>query len=268
MVSSGETKVDLHVHSSNLRKSIKSDVNCLVGRAFDVDLDAFAVTDDKDYFGQVANDPAKYVSCANACSVGDEAILFERGDRLLYLVRGVEYRNKEGHYLIVGGDKEIVCWDDLRDTLVAAKDNGAIVGPAHSFLKICGGASYETIVRDKDLFDFVETFNSLGTKTCNARAVGVAEELNLSGLANSDDHRGRPGSSYTRVVGSFDGDVERDIGGLKRSIVDGDIVGYVEKYTGFFSMVNTFVMPHLRKEGISLDLLAKFAREGKSYFSS
>jgi len=258
-------KVDFHTHSSDLGGHVKSTIDDLLKGSFDVGLDVISITNHYDGFDVIKLSPEKYVSCADAICANDKAIFFERGEKFLYLFRGMEYRGPEGHHLIIGGNKKIEFRDNLRDTLYCAKDKGSIVGPAHPFITLFAGSSMSILESNVESYDFVETFNALSTPKCNSRATAFACDFGLSGISNSDDHVGKPGSSFTCLEGCISGDIIRDVQLIKKSVSGGKIIGGLEKYMGFISKMSTFAPSYFRSQ-TSFKGVMNICKAGVKYF--
>jgi len=260
-------KVDFHTHSCDQGRHVNSTTDALVKRAFSVGLDAMAIANSGDYFDRLAGNPGKYVYCAKAVDSGSEAVLFERDNEFLYVMRGMEYNGREGHHLILGGEGKIEYRDNLSDTLLCAKDKRSIVGPAHPFNTFCSGSTIDVLNSHVKLYDFVETFNALNVRKYNRLASTFARKNGLPGITNSDDHVGKVGSSFTSLEGCLSLDLNTDIESIKDKIVSDNIGVGLEKYTSFLSKANTFGLSHLR-DGFSLEKVFRLFGNGTRYFKS
>ncbi len=137
----------------------------LVSAAKYKELDAVAVTDHDTFEGSIR-------AARVAKDVG------------IIVVYGCEVRTELGDVLVLA-DHPFEAPKTLSLLIDKARDENALVIPAHpfdAFRKGIGEAIYDY------KFDAVEVFNAASPPWCNRRALEVAKELGLPGLANSDAH--------------------------------------------------------------------------------
>lgn len=246
-----ETKIDLHVHS---KYSGDSYIQSCTPRgifkyAFDKSkLDVLAITDARAdlFFNKVTNNPEKYFSRdIKLLSANKEIALFEKDEKRLYLLRGMEHHDDNGgHILQIGGKRNIVYSSarTLHDKINYSHDEGALAGKVHPYYTDFGGASAKTLKKLSESADFIEVFNSLSEKEYNKMTEEFVRKNKLIGLSNSDSHDVKPGRAYTILDANLSENLEQTVESIKNSIKEEKILGHHQEYTGFFEKLYTFAL--------------------------
>lgn len=163
-------KVDLHVHSCF--SDGKERPEFLVEYSKSVGLDLIAITD-------------------HDTSRGAELV---KGRALL----GQEVTTEYGHVVIIC-DFPPSPPRRLEELLDYADQNSCVLFPSHPFDVTRDGIG-DVIFRYISRIKFIEVYNSKAPGWANRKAVGVAEEYNKIGLANSDSHvKESLGSAYNLI---------------------------------------------------------------------
>ncbi|MEM4723069.1 MAG: PHP domain-containing protein [Desulfurococcaceae archaeon] len=159
-------KADMHIHSihSDGRNSPREIINYALYR----DLKIISITDHDTFQGSiVARTEAKALSNEILVVTGIE-LRSDRGDILLYC------------YEPIDTPREISLLIDY------AHENNCIVVPAHPFDLFRYGIG--DAIRYYNGWDGIEVWNASANKNANKKAIRLANELGLPGLANSDAH--------------------------------------------------------------------------------
>ncbi|MCD4770894.1 hypothetical protein K8R30_00580 [archaeon] len=242
-------KMDLHSHSKYSGDAYLRDITPqkMFDYAFDNDLDVLAVTDARAdlFFDRVSGSPEKYLEGIELLDKNKEIAVFKKGGYNLHLLRGMEHHDDcGGHILQIGGERKIE-YDKSRglgDRIKYAHDEGALAGVAHPYFVDFGGADAETLERLARDADFVESFNSCSEKKYNDMATEFVKERGYVGLSNSDDHNGKPGRAHSILDVDLVGDLGKDSQAIKNAVMNGNVLGHHQSYTGFLEKVYVFVL--------------------------
>lgn len=260
-------KIDFHTHTNRLNRQVNTTASALIRMALSKGMDAIAITDKTDtQFDEIRNHPEEHFPGIKIREITPEAISLSYHHKPLYIIRGVEYRFPEGHFLAIGGESTLNTPETLEDALSFAKDNNILIGPAHPFIRMAGGCSRKTIEKYWENFSFVESFNALSSGKCNRESTRIAHQLGLPQLASSDDHRGIPGSSYTVLRGQLEGNAKKDTQTIKRAIYENQIEKLYRMPTNCFSKFDTFIAHSLVGKTLQ-ERLKLIYRVGSRYLS-
>lgn len=184
-------KIDMHCHtkegSPDSLVSIEKTIDILI---------------DKCYDGMVVTDHNSYTGYKRALEVNKKDFV---------IFKGIEYDTADaGHMIIIlpeNIDTDLFTHKGMRvkDVIQLVRSLGGILGPAHPFdyyrLGIFNNARW---VKNQDIikeFDFIETFNSCGSKIGNQKASMLAKAFNLPTLGGSDSHRiDSVGKGWTKLT--------------------------------------------------------------------
>lgn len=192
-------KIDIHCHSKegspDSLVSIKKTIEKLIEEGYD----GMVTTDHNSYGGYNA--------------IKDNYDNFK-------VFKGVEYDTSDaGHMIIIlpdtADDKEVFTHKGMKvkDTIKIVRSLDGIIGPAHPFdyYKL-GILNNNRWIKNQDVikkFDFIETFNSCGSKLGNQKANLLAKLYNKPGLGGSDSHRQNSiGQGYTLIPGEIESEVD------------------------------------------------------------
>ncbi|MCW1300358.1 MAG: hypothetical protein OH363_03605 [Candidatus Parvarchaeota archaeon] len=198
---SNVVKASLHNHSiySGNSASQRCTLERMIEKAFDVDLQILAITDnnsDRSIDLILANSSKMKYSITD---FDDRGIIINKKEHELCLIRGAEIFTDKGHILSIGHEGKM-CFNkkhDLFDILGEIKDRGGLAIPAHILHTQIGGMKKETLLEIIDYIDAVETFNAYNIKVFprmidatrfNLLAKKFSQEYHIPGIASSDSH--------------------------------------------------------------------------------
>jgi predicted metal-dependent phosphoesterase TrpH len=233
-------KFDLHIHSTCSKHKLwgidglDSPLK-IVERALRLGLDGIAVTDHNTLKGSIK--ALNYVK--------------EKNYPLL-IIPGAEVRSNIGDILALGINEDIPSKLTVPETIEAINDQGGIAVAAHPYKynSRLGVLLEKSPIHSR--FAAIEVFNSNIRKGANEKALELAKEFNMPGVAGSDAH-------YTLNLGN--GITHLDIQSLSLDDVLNAIKSNNVKLSCKYTSVRNVLDLYLRKMG---HLIKRFIKRGSS----
>jgi predicted metal-dependent phosphoesterase TrpH len=162
-------RIDLHVHSK-FSGDNDSEPEELIIQALKMDLQGVAFTE---HYSYEASEPIE--------------ALKEKYENRIRIFRGVEFSSAEGHCLIFGvnTDKLSMKYSPVQELTRMVNEAGGVLIPSHPYRK---GTSLEDLIQDVRGICAIEGYNGCNMHAYNAKAVEMAEVLNLPYTGGSDAH--------------------------------------------------------------------------------
>ena len=242
--SPNEFRAVFHIHSNFSGDSYLQDctIERYIDKAFEEELDLLVITDNSedrslDYLLSISSN-----SHFKVHSLGENAIVVDRGDKQLYFLRGIEYHNHSenlgGHLLALGHTKKILneAKYTVNDMIKIIHDHSGLTIPPHPFaVEVLGvnmGGMGLKLMDIKDEVDAVEVFNAqniclipgiIDATQFNYKAKIFADKHHLARICGVDCHRVKDlGVCYMKFprdkINLNDG--EKLVGSLKKLITE------------------------------------------------
>jgi predicted metal-dependent phosphoesterase TrpH len=287
-------RADLHMHGPIgfqpywLRMQGYSGKNLLsqiVDRAIQKEIDITAITSHyrefthaDDRFARLADEERETLPKGyNAHILGKNLMCVEKNGKKVFIVNGqtvmAEERGKKFDILVVGSNL-IPNGLILKDTLNYIRDRELIAIAEHPYVESHRGIGEHELVKHKEYFDGIETFNSqaimpswtskipgLGHyfskagSDANIKAKALAAKLKMTSIATSDAHRIQDlGLSHIRYYGDLPTSEPLFISALKRVIRDDQLLSNHEESENPLAWIQWNTLFHISaKLGKGLD---------------
>lgn len=202
-------KVQLHTHTS-LSGCPTAPLKLVLRNAFREGIDVLAITDAK--YGRNSNQslPYRFGPAFREYQVirADEIFIkLTDGNRILYLLKGLEIHRPDGHLLAIGYDGQVALNPSQLQTFslevvidMIHEKNGLAIA-AHTHAIPWSGMGEERLEELCGVLDAMESFNSQLTlwPHYNEAATEFARTHDIPGIATSDSHIGNVAQAYIEI---------------------------------------------------------------------